>query len=108
MEYIRNTSEVVSGLQQVFIPMGGDFQYISGEDNYQWMDDLIHRMNMKISKYRMHFMYSTPHCYLKALMAEEQVDIEFDIPTDIELTELIGQFGDLMDEHDDDEGFSAV
>lgn len=45
---------------------------------------------------------------LKALMAEEQVDIEFDIPTDIELTELIGQFGDLMDEHDDDEGFSAV
>ncbi len=45
---------------------------------------------------------------LKALMAEEQVDIEFDIPTDIELTELIGQFGDLMDEYDDDEGFSAV
>ena len=45
---------------------------------------------------------------LKALMAEEQVDIEFDIPTDIELTELIGQFGDLMDEYYDDEGFSAV
>ena len=39
---------------------------------------------------------------LKALMAEEQVDIEFDIPTDIELTELIGQFGELMDEDDDD------
>ena len=71
MEYIRNTSEVVSGLQQVFIPMGGDFQYISGEDNYQWMDDLMHTMNMKISKNRMHFMYSTPHCYLKALMAEK-------------------------------------
>ena len=40
---------------------------------------------------------------LKALMAEEQVDIEFDIPTDIELTELIGQFGELMDEDDDDD-----
>lgn len=39
---------------------------------------------------------------LKALMAEEQVDIEFDIPTDIELTELIGQFGELIDEDDDD------
>jgi|TARA_S200002703_G_scaffold12589_4_gene11219 hypothetical protein len=45
---------------------------------------------------------------LKALMAEEQVDIEFDIPTDIELTELIGQFGDLLDEDVDDEGFSSV
>ena len=45
---------------------------------------------------------------LKALMAEEQVDIEFDIPTDIELTELIGQFGDLMDDDDDDDGYSAV
>ena len=49
---------------------------------------------------------------IKALMAEEQVDIEFDIPTEIELTELIGQFGDLFDEDDDDDddddGYSAV
>lgn len=45
---------------------------------------------------------------IKALMAEEQVDIEFDIPTEIELTELIGQFGDLFDEDDDEDDNLAV
>ena len=42
---------------------------------------------------------------IKALMAEEQVEIEFDIPTDLELTELVGQMHDL-DEEDDDEPFA--
>ena len=42
---------------------------------------------------------------IKALMAEEQVEIEFDIPTDLELTELVGQMHDLDDE-DDDEPFA--
>ena len=45
---------------------------------------------------------------IKDMLQSENIDLEFDIPTDIELTELIGQFGDLMDEYDDDEGFSAV
>ena len=39
---------------------------------------------------------------IKALMAEEQVEIEFDIPTDLELTELVGQIHDLDDEEDDE------
>ena len=39
---------------------------------------------------------------IKALMAEEQVEIEFDIPTDLELTELLGQMHDLDDENDDE------
>ena len=39
---------------------------------------------------------------IKALMAEEQVEIEFDIPTDLELTELVGQIHDLDDDEDDE------
>jgi hypothetical protein len=38
---------------------------------------------------------------LKALMAEEQIDIDFDIPTDIEITELSLQF--LQDDDEDEE-----
>jgi hypothetical protein len=40
---------------------------------------------------------------LKALMAEEQIDIDFDIPTDIEITELSLQFLQDNDEEADDE-----
>jgi len=40
---------------------------------------------------------------LKALMAEEQVDIQFDIPTDIELSELTTYIiQDELDEDDED------
>ena len=39
---------------------------------------------------------------IKALMAEEQVDIEFDIPTELELSELVGQ----MEFEDEDDGGS--
>ena len=81
MGYIRNTSEVISGLRNVFIPLGGDFQYIVGESNYQWMDNLINRMNNEMSKHKMYFMYSTPHCYLQALMQEN-----------LNLTERTGDF----------------
>lgn len=40
---------------------------------------------------------------LKALMAEEQVDIEFDIPTDLELSELVSYMPDDLIGEDDDE-----
>jgi|TARA_E500000318_G_scaffold109177_1_gene121579 hypothetical protein len=40
---------------------------------------------------------------LKALMAEEQVDIEFDIPTDLELSELVSYIPDDLIGEDDDE-----
>ena len=40
---------------------------------------------------------------LKALMAEEQVDIEFDIPSDLELSELVSYIPeDQIGEDDDD------
>lgn len=42
---------------------------------------------------------------IKALMAEEQIDIEFDIPTDLELSELVGQ---MEFEEGDDDGYFAV
>jgi len=40
---------------------------------------------------------------LKALMAEEQIDINFDVPTDIEITELSLQYFQDNDEEADDE-----
>jgi len=40
---------------------------------------------------------------LKALMAEEQVDIEFDIPTDLELSELVTYSLEDLDDEDGDE-----
>ena len=44
---------------------------------------------------------------LKSLMADENVNIDFDIPTDIELTQLgIRHLDNELDEdNDDDEGF---
>jgi len=40
---------------------------------------------------------------LKALMAEEQIDIDFDFPTDVEITELSLQYFQDNDEEADDE-----
>ena len=40
---------------------------------------------------------------LKALMAEENVDIDFDVPTDIELLDLVAKSQELAEEELDDE-----
>tara|TARA_R100000322_G_scaffold166206_1_gene132359 strand:+ start:372 stop:674 length:303 start_codon:yes stop_codon:yes gene_type:complete len=41
---------------------------------------------------------------LKSLMAEENVDIDFDVPTDIELLDLIAKSKQFMQDEEDDEG----
>ena len=40
---------------------------------------------------------------LKSLMAEENVDIDFDVPTDIELLDLVAKSQELAEEELDDE-----
>tara|TARA_R100000231_G_scaffold137818_1_gene114855 strand:- start:196 stop:489 length:294 start_codon:yes stop_codon:yes gene_type:complete len=40
---------------------------------------------------------------LKALMADENVDIDFDVPTDIELMDLIAKNGQIIDEENDED-----
>ena len=40
---------------------------------------------------------------LKALMADENVDIDFDVPTDIELMDLIAKNGQMIDEENDED-----
>ena len=40
---------------------------------------------------------------LKALMADENVDIDFDVPTDIELMDLIARNEQIIDEEDDED-----
>ena len=40
---------------------------------------------------------------LKSLMAEENVDIDFDVPTDIELLDLVSKSQELIEEELDDE-----
>lgn len=66
-EYILNEPNVKHGLNQVMIPMGGDFQYIEGEANYETMDKMLNFFNSKMEKYNFHFFYSTPYCYLREL-----------------------------------------
>ena len=41
---------------------------------------------------------------LKSLMAEENVDIDFDVPTDIELLDLIAKSKQFMQDEEDDDG----
>jgi lysosomal alpha-mannosidase len=64
--------EVKAGLNHVFIPMGGDFQFIEGERNFEMMDQLIARFRTKIDEYGLNLMYSTPQCYLEALESLNQ------------------------------------
>ena len=71
----------------VLIPMGGDFQYMNGEDNYHWLEYLMQKMNTKMGLNNMHFMYSTPECYLKALKEEGG---------NLNLTERTGDFFPLI------------
>lgn len=61
VEYIGNSSK------DVFIPMGGDFQYIDALSNFAFMDDLIMHMNALTKRHGLFFSYSTPFCYLRAL-----------------------------------------
>ena len=67
-DYIMNTSEVKNGLNHVFIPMGGDFNYLQAELNYKIMDDIIKKFNNANENYsNLHFFYSSPYCYIKML-----------------------------------------
>ena len=67
-DYIMNTSEVKNGLNHVFIPMGGDFNYMQAEINYKIMDDIIKKFNNANGNYsNLHFFYSSPYCYIKML-----------------------------------------
>lgn len=66
--YIMNTSEVRNGLNHVFIPMGGDFNYLQAEMNYKIMDDMIEKFNNdNENDSKLHFFYSSPYCYTKML-----------------------------------------
>lgn len=67
VEYIMNKPNVKHGLGQVMIPMGGDFQYIEAETNFQRMDQLIADFNSKFAQYNFHLFYSTPFCFLQQL-----------------------------------------
>jgi hypothetical protein len=40
---------------------------------------------------------------LKSLMAEENVDIDFDVPTDIELLDLLSKTKEFTDGEDDED-----
>ena len=59
-----NTSEVKNGLNHVFIPMGGDFNYLQAEKNYKIMDIIIKKFNND-GHSNLHFFYSSPYCYIK-------------------------------------------
>ncbi|XP_068150676.1 lysosomal alpha-mannosidase-like [Drosophila tropicalis] len=57
----------------VMVPMGDDFQYENAEVNFKNMDKLIKYVNARQTEgSRVHLLYSTPGCYLKALHQLEQ------------------------------------
>ena len=61
-----NTSEVKNGLKHVFIPMGGDFNYLQAEENFKIMDKIMEKFNND-GHSNLHFLYSSPYCYIKVL-----------------------------------------
>ena len=67
VRYILNEPNVKHGLNQVMIPMGGDFQYIEGEANFETMNKMANFFNSRIEQYNLNFLYSTPYCYLREL-----------------------------------------
>lgn len=58
--------------KNIIVPMGTDFQYQAAHVNFQSMDKLIRYVNShEFNGTKIHLMYSTPTCYLKALNDEK-------------------------------------
>lgn len=55
--------------RNVPITMGNDFNYQSAGHWFINLDKLIHHANLRSDKTKVHLLYSTPSCYLKALHA---------------------------------------
>jgi len=45
---------------------------------------------------------------IKTLLADEEVQLDFDVPTDLELVELATGFSMIDDEEDDDDGMQVA
>ena len=54
---------------QMFMVMGGDFQYMNAFQNYQYMDNMIEYMNKNYGD-DYEFIYSTPSKYVDAVAAQ--------------------------------------
>ncbi|KAL1438734.1 hypothetical protein MTO96_047827 [Rhipicephalus appendiculatus] len=57
--------------RNVPITMGNDFNYQSAGHWFINLDKLIHHANLRSDKTKVHLLYSTPSCYLKALHASK-------------------------------------
>ena len=72
LQYIRNMPMVKNTqLKNVFILLGGDFQYMKGKKNFHRADQLIEAVNSQMNTSSVYFTYSTPSCYLEAIKDEK-------------------------------------
>ena len=56
-------------LKNVFILLGGDFQYMNAQLNYERADRVIESLNGR--KNGLHLTYSTPSCYVESIKKEK-------------------------------------
>ena len=56
--------------KNVFILLGGDFQYMKAEGNFHRADQLIQKINSHNTS-DVYLTYSTPSCYLEAIKNEK-------------------------------------
>ena len=71
LEYIHNMPLVKNAhLKNVFILLGGDFQYMKAEGNFHRADQLIQKINLHNTS-DVYLTYSTPSCYLEAIKNEK-------------------------------------
>ncbi|XP_065289713.1 lysosomal alpha-mannosidase-like [Dermacentor albipictus] len=68
-DFLKYTRETASFYKANNIPvtMGNDFNYQSAGHWFTNLDKLIHHTNLRSADTKVHLLYSTPSCYLKAL-----------------------------------------
>ena len=66
--YIHNMPLVKNAhLKNVFILLGGDFQYMKANKSFNRADQLIQKINSQNTNSDVYLTYSTPSCYLEAI-----------------------------------------
>lgn len=57
----------------LMLTFGGDFAFLNAAMHFKNLDKLIKHVNERTSETKVHMLYSTPSCFLKALNDENDV-----------------------------------
>ena len=67
-QYVKDHIRYFKDQEHIMFTMGDDFNYQNAKMNFKNMDKLIKHMNARSQETGIHLLYSTPGCYLQALL----------------------------------------